>query len=34
MVRDYLKESPFVRTAYPEQAHLGGDGKTIVELKG
>jgi DNA mismatch repair protein MutS2 len=34
VVREYLKESPFVRTAYPEQAHLGGDGKTIVELKG
>jgi DNA mismatch repair protein MutS2 len=32
-VRDYLKMCPFVKDFYPEQAHLGGDGKTIVEMK-
>ena len=32
-VRDYLKTCPFVKDFYPEQAHLGGDGKTIVEMK-
>jgi DNA mismatch repair protein MutS2 len=33
VVKAYLKESAVVRSFYPEQAHLGGDGKTIVELK-
>lgn len=33
VVKEYLKESAVVRSFYPEQAHLGGDGKTIVELK-
>jgi DNA mismatch repair protein MutS2 len=32
-VRDYLKTNPFVQDYYPEQAHLGGDGKTIVEVR-
>ncbi len=32
-VRDYLKTCPFVKDFYPELAHLGGDGKTIVEMK-
>jgi DNA mismatch repair protein MutS2 len=32
-VRDFLKTNPFVKDFYPEQAHLGGDGKTIVEMR-
>jgi DNA mismatch repair protein MutS2 len=32
-VRDYLKTTPYIKDFYPEQAHLGGDGKTIVEMK-
>jgi DNA mismatch repair protein MutS2 len=32
-VRDYLKTCVFVADYYPEQAHLGGDGKTIIEMK-
>lgn len=32
-VRDFLKSSPFVKDFYPEQAHLGGDGKTVVEMR-
>ncbi|XVJ51675.1 MAG: hypothetical protein HEQ32_06200 [Vampirovibrio sp.] len=31
-VRDYLKASPLVADFYPEQAHLGGDGKTLIEM--
>lgn len=32
-VRDYLKTCALVADYYPEQAHLGGDGKTIIEMK-
>jgi len=32
-VREYLKTYPQVRDFFPEQAHLGGDGKTIIEMQ-
>jgi DNA mismatch repair protein MutS2 len=33
-VREYLAGQPFIKRFYPDEAHRGGDGKTVIELKG
>ena len=33
-IRDYLASSPYIRMFRPGETHEGGDGVTVVELRG